>query len=132
MNKLICKASDPALTDFIQDAKYMDKLVCIEIHKPTRSTAQSRARWVYLTQISEILNERGETYQPIGMTIDVPFTKENLYHIYWQSLRGFMFPGKTKQLNTTEFSKLVDHAQMLFAKIFDIHINFPNWQDLAT
>ena len=79
--------------------------------------------------VAEILNERGETFTPKGLKIDVPYTKDNLYENYWQTLRGYMFPGKTKQLTTKEFSDLVEMVLMLFAKSFNISIPFPNWQD---
>ena len=79
--------------------------------------------------ISSILNERGHTFCPPGFNIEVPFTKDNLYEIYWQTLRKNMFPNKTKQLNTKEFSSLVDMVQMMFSKVFGIGIAFPNWED---
>jgi len=98
--------------------------------KRTRTNSQNAARWLYLTQVSEILNERGETFNPIGTKLDVPFTKDNLYEMHWQTLRGYMFPGKTKQLDTKEFSELVEMVQMLYAKSFDISIPFPDFKDL--
>lgn len=99
--------------------------------KETRTSAQNRARWKYLSLVASILSDKGLTYTPDGTTMDVPFTKDNLYHIYWQAMRLYMFPGKRKQLNTKEFSKLVDMVQMLFAKIFDISTPFPNWKDIS-
>jgi len=101
-------------------------LVECDKKKFTRTNSQNAARWLYLSQISEILNERGETFNPIGTTLDVPFTKDNLYQLHWQSLRGYMFPGKQSQLDTKEFSSLVEMVQMLFAKVFDISIPFPD------
>ncbi len=106
-----------------------DKIVELKEIKETRSNSQNRARWKYLQMISEILSERGETFTPPGFNIEVPFTKDNIYEIYWQTLRKNMFPNKTKQLNTKEFSELVEMVQMMFAKIFSISIPFPNWKD---
>lgn len=97
--------------------------------KETRTGAQNRARWQYLSMVASILTEQGQTYNPPGTKIEVWFTKDNLYEIYWQTTRKHMFPGKRKQLNTAEFSKLVDMVQALFAQIFEITIPFPNWKD---
>ena len=44
--------------------------------------------------IAEELNERGETYQPKGMKIEVKFTKDLLYLIYWRSLHENQYPNK--------------------------------------
>jgi hypothetical protein len=98
--------------------------------KETRTGAQNRARWKYLSMVASMLTEQGQTYNPPGTTIEVWFTKDNLYEIYWQTTRKYMFPNKKKQLNTAEFSKLVDMVQALFAKIFEITIPFPNWKDM--
>ena len=105
------------------------KIVELKEIKDTRSNAQNRARWVYLEMVSSILNERGHTFCPPGFNMEVPFTKDNLYEIYWHTLRKYMFPNKTKQLNTKEFSDLVDMVLMMFAKVFGISIAFPNWED---
>ena len=40
-----------------------------------------------------------------------------------------MYPNKKKQLNTKEFCDLVEMAGMMFAKLFQISIPFPNIQD---
>ena len=111
---------------FIQNRKE----VTLEPFKHTRTNKQNAARWKYLSQIASILNERGETFQVKGMKIECPYTKDNLYHMYWQTLRESMYPGKTKQLNIKEFLDLADMAGMMFAKIFDIHIPFPNKEEL--
>jgi len=42
-----------------------------------------------------------------------------------------MFPGKEKQLDTKEFSELVEMVMMLFAKVFDIKIDFPDWKRIT-
>lgn len=111
---------------------YTDELIkkksLIEVKdvKRTRTNDQNAARWLYLSQVAEILNERGETFTPTGLKIEVKYTKDNLYHNYWQTLRGFLFPEKTKQLTTKEFSDLVEMVLMLMAKSFEISIPFPS------
>ena len=97
--------------------------------KDTRTITQSNSRWQYLTDIALILNERGETFQTKGLNIDISYTKDNLYNNYWQALRCNMYPNKKKQLNTKEFCDLVEMAGMMFAKLFQISIPFPNIQD---
>lgn len=97
--------------------------------KQTRTLSQSRARWQYLVNIAIILYERGQTFKPPGLKIDVCFTKDNLYTNYWQALRLNMYPNKEKQLNTKEFCDLVEMAGMMFAKVFQISIPFPNLAD---
>lgn len=93
----------------------------------TRTQRQSIARWLWLTWIAEELTNRGETFMPYGFTkINVPYTKDNLYAIYWQTLRFNMYKGKSEQLDTKEFSDLVEMAQMMFAQVFQINITFPS------
>lgn len=94
--------------------------------KKTRTNLQNKSRWLYLEMITEILNERGETFTPTGLKIEVQFTKDNLYHNYWQALRLNMYPNKKGQLNTKEFTDLVEMAKMMFAKLFEISIPFPD------
>jgi len=102
------------------------KTVNIDFDKKMRTNPQNAARWLYLEMIASILNERGDTFNAPNTKIQVPYTKDNLYHIYWQGLRLNMYPNKKKQLNTDEFSKLVDMVLMMFAQRFDISINFPS------
>ena len=97
--------------------------------KDTRTLSQSKARWQYLQDISTILTERGETFTPPGLKIEVSYTKDNLYSNYWNALRLNMYPNKKKQLNTKEFCDLVEMAGMMFSKIFQISIPFPNLAD---
>ena len=105
-------------------------LIDVKDIKRTRTNNQNAARWLYLSQVAEILNERGETFTPKGMKIEVPYTKDNLYHNYWQTLRGYLFPEKKEQLNTKEFSDLVEMVLMLMAKSFNISIPFPSIEGL--
>jgi len=95
-----------------------------------RTLLQNRARWQYLTMIAEELNERGETYQPKGMKIEVKFTKDLLYLIYWRSLHENQYPDKKENhLNSKEFSNIVELALMFFLKVFEIKIPFPNYRN---
>ena len=105
-------------------------LIGIDDAKQSRSNLQSRSRWKYLTMIASILNDQGQTYTPLGTRYQVKWTKDNLYEIYWQSVRKDMFPGKNRQLNTKEFSDLVEMVMILFAELFEITIPFPNKADL--
>jgi len=97
--------------------------------KQTRTLSQNKSRWLYLEMISTILNERGETFTPTGLKIEVAYTKDNLYSNYWNALRLNMYPNRKKQLNTKEFCDLVELAGMMFAKVFQISIPFPNLAD---
>lgn len=98
--------------------------------KKNRTLSQNSARWLYLEMVATILNNEGQTYNPPNTKLEVKFTKDNLYQIYWDSMRNYMFPNKDGQLSTKEFSELVEMVQMLFAKVFNISIQFPNYQDL--
>jgi hypothetical protein len=104
-------------------------LIGADEKKLTRSQLQSRARWRYLNLVASILNDSGKSLEIEGLEIPVRWNKDLLYHMHWQTSREIIFPGKKKQLNTAEFSKLSDHVLDLFAMIFDIHIPFPNIKD---
>jgi len=107
----------------------LEKHVELKEVKKTRTNSQNSARWLYLSTIAEILNERGETFTPLFLKIEIPYTKDNLYHNYWQALKNNMYPQKKEQLNTKEFSDLVEMVLMMFAKVFHISIPFPNIAD---
>lgn len=98
--------------------------------RETRTALQNRARWQYLTFIASELNDRGETFEANGIDIPIMYNKDILYNVYWQTSKGVLFPNKKGQLSTAEFSKLTNHVQDLFAYVFDVHIPFPNIQDL--
>lgn len=107
-------------------ANKMLDIIGIDNEKQTRSSLQSRARWKYLTMVANVLNDKGVNYDVPGVEVSIKWTKDILYHIYWQSSREILFPGKKRQLNTKEFTQLTDHIMDLFAMIFDIHIPFPS------
>lgn len=113
----------------VKDLINKGDIVEVKNIRKTRTNQQNAARWLWLSMISDELNSQGQTFEINGFKIEVPFTKDLLYETYWQTLRSYLFPNKKGQLNTSEFSKLVDTAQMMFAKIFSITIPFPNWQD---
>ena len=125
--------SEPQRQMYIEQNRYFldnRKKVEMQEHKDTRTNLQNSSRWLYLQMVSEILNERGETFEPKGMTMQVKYNKDNLYHMFWQTLRSHLYPNQTKQLNTKQFVELVDLAMMFFAQQFSINIPYPNIQDL--
>ncbi len=110
--------------------KLSGKRIEVKEKKKTRTNDQNSARWLYLTMVAEELNERGETFTPPEFKkMNVPFTKDNLYEIYWQTLRNNMYPNKKGQLNTKEFSDLVEMVLMMFAEVLNISLPFPNMED---
>ena len=119
--------NDEAPSNF---ADKMLDLIGIDNEKQTRSALQSRSRWKYLTMVANILNNDGRVYDAEGLEIPLKWNKDLLYHIYWQSSRDTLYPEKKRQLDTNEFSKLVEHVMYLFAAIFDIHIPFPSIKNL--
>lgn len=105
-------------------------VICELIEKRNnRTNAQNASRWKYLTMIEEILDERGQGWQPPGLDFEIKFTKDTLYEIYWQNARSTLYPNMKKQLDTKQFSEVVDLVMSIFAQIFDIHITFPNMAD---
>lgn len=107
----------------------LGKYIEIKVYHPKRTNHQSKARWLYLELVAKELNNQGQTFNIPKTDYEVIYTKDILYQVYWQTLRSEMYPGKISQLNTKEFSDLVEMVQVLFAKIFDIHINFPDWRN---
>lgn len=90
-----------------------------------RTPLQSRARWLYLTMVADKLTSMGERYYISKIDAYIPFSKDLLYAIYWQTLRETMFEGVSK-LNIKQFGELTDAAQDLFARIYQIAIPFPD------
>lgn len=108
----------------------LGKDIEIKPYRKTRTSSQNKARWLYLEWVADELNNQGQTYDVPYTEYQVMFTKDILYHNYWQVLRGVMFPEKKKQLNTKEFGNLVENVQRLFAELFEISINFPDWRNM--
>lgn len=108
----------------------IDKGATISIleKKETRSDLQRRSKWLYLTMVCNELNEQGQTHH-ITDKLEARYTKELLDEVYFKSLKETMF-GK-KRLNTKEYAEVCDMLLMLFAKLFDIDIPFPNIEDVA-
>ncbi len=111
-------------------SQLLDKkaIVKLEEIKDTRTSSQSAARWLYLTMVANDLNNRGEEYQ-ITEKLSCKYTKDLLYEVYWKSLQSVMFPT-SKRLNTKQFSELTEMIMVMFAKLFNIDINFPSIEDL--
>ncbi len=63
--------------------KSLGKTIDLDLHKEERSSAQRRAKWLYFTMVSKILNERGETFFNEILEIEVKFTKELLNETFW-------------------------------------------------
>jgi len=102
------------------------KVVEYDEHKFTRTDEQQKSRWLYLTMCATVLNDEGQTYTPPGTNYQIKWTKDLLYQIYWQTTRQTMYPDKKGQLNTKEFSDLVDSVMYLFLIVFELKIDFPD------
>lgn len=139
MKKIFNTADNSELFQAKEKFKYLcenHKIIKVELCKKERTNDQNKARWLYLSMVSDILNEQGLTLTVPGTEsteyeIQAKFTKDNLYAIYWQTMRGTLYPNKKEQLNTKEFANLVDHVMIMFAQIFEITITFPNWKTLT-
>jgi hypothetical protein len=110
-------------------ASKMLELIGEDKSREQRTSPQNAARWKYLSMVASVLNDKGFTHEAKGIDIPIKWNKDILYQIYWQSSRGILFPEKKRQLNTKEFSELVEHIKNLFAMVFDIHLPFPNMAD---
>ena len=62
--------------------------------RKSRSGGQNRARWVYLQMVANELNDNGHGFEAKGIEIPIRFTKDMLYHIYWQEMKQTLFPEK--------------------------------------
>lgn len=113
---------------------FAENILCIlDIKsKKSRTNQQNRSRWKYLEMVAIVLNDQGHTYTPIGTEMNVKWTKDILYHIYWNSVRQTMYPNRKTQLTTVEFSDLVDVVMALFAQVFEIYIPFPSYLSVMT
>ena len=106
---------------------YIETESIIELGKKTfkRTNPQSKSRWLYLTMVSNCLNERGEMFYFKPMDAEVPFTKDLLYEVYWKSAQGVMFPGFSK-LDTKQFGQVAEVIMDIFAKRYNINIEWPD------
>ena len=95
--------------------------------KKTRSSAQNRALHLYMTMISDQLNNAGFTFtNALGM--EIPFTMTLIKESIWRPTQLEMFGIKsTTKLTTEMINKLIDVFSLHFGQR-GIYVEFPNWQ----
>lgn len=98
--------------------------------KAERTSAQNRARWLYLTMVSQYLNEMGITFEDKHLG-EIRFTKDLLYNVYWRSAQTTLFEDK-KRLNKAEFSQLSEQIMDMFAMFYEVTIPFPDISQLVS
>lgn len=119
------------LLDFeIKKAKEKNAIVNFSIEKNTRTNAQNSARWLYIKMLVIHLDELGMTFN-VTDKLESKFTKDLIYHVYWQPLRKAMFKSK-RQLNTKEFCELADMFVLMCSKHFDFNEPFPSLENMPT
>ena len=89
-------------------------------------------------QWAELLNEAGYTVNKAIeqglLTVDVPFTEENVKQIFGYLAIGYLYPEKFEdpdkpkhpRLSTTETQLLFDTLNINFANKFGVSIDFPH------
>ena len=101
--------------------------------KSTRSNQQSKARWQWLTMLSNHLNERGmgivKVLQILKKTpeVDKPTTPEEMYDVFWLPIHKAVSGKEAKtKLGTKEFSEAIEVATRYAAQNFDFGESFPD------
>jgi hypothetical protein len=100
-----------------------------------RTTRQSRALHLWLTQVADELDKQGHTLQDVVKAIkraEIRPTMEALKEVMWKPLMLIMFKKKsTTQLEKLEVDKVYEVANKFLSDNFETHVPFPSQDELA-
>ena len=103
-----------------------------EIKKP-RTQSQNSALHLWFTMVAQELNDAGYTVQLVlKEKVDLDFTPETVKTLLWHSAQEAILGVKstTKLKKTEDIDKVYDHLNRHLAEKFQIHVPFPNAQQL--
>lgn len=98
-----------------------------------RTSAQNRALWKYLTELSNALNAAGVDQKLFIEHLkgwEIPITKEFL-HLIWKMKQERMGMGdSTTKLETDQVSQVYDAINNFVGTEFGVHSAFPSQEEL--
>jgi hypothetical protein len=109
------------------------RLIELKQIKKTRTNLQNRALHLFLTMISDNLNELGLEFLYTGIKgsqMSIRYTPEVVKQFIWKPIQMTLFKEKsTTKLNTLQLNEISDILIKFFGER-DISLSFPNFKDL--
>lgn len=97
-----------------------------------RSLSQNNAMWLYLTMLSQELNQAGLPMQKV-VKVDIDWDKDNAMKYLWKPILKAKFDKtSTRSQKKAEVSEVYEHLNRLTAEKWGLSIPFPNEEDEAT
>lgn len=93
-----------------------------------RTSQQNKAMWVYLTRLSEQLNDAGLDMRAVLKPgVDIPWTKQSAHDQLWIPIQEIM-TGKasTTEMDTVEPSRIYEVLNRHIAEKFGVSIPWPS------
>jgi len=90
-----------------------------------RTSSQRRAKWLYMTMVANELTNRGEQFYISATKTNIPYTKDLLNDVYWETARGLLFKDK-RTLGKAEYSKMSEHIMDMFAMLWGVSLPWPD------
>jgi len=110
--------SAECFVDFVKDQQQAGRHITYSIKRETRSSKQNNALHLLCRQIEQDFRDHGVTRQhPFNPEIELPWTWEAIKNDLFKETARIMFKtDRTSDLDTAEFSQLVDAALAGIAK----------------
>lgn len=106
--------------------QYIEKLEKEQGKKGTRSLAQNNALWLYLSMLSQELNDAGLDMKQV-VKVDIEWNKDNAMEYLWRPIQKSLFQEtSTRKLNKSQVSEVYEHLNRLTAQKWGISIPFPS------
>ncbi len=100
----------------------------VVIRKPSRTSKQNRAMYLFFEFIADELNDKGMYFSRdfFKAEFESEWNGDMVKELIWKPVQKILFnKDKTSELKTDEFSKIVEMLQANFAKK-GVNLNFPS------
>ena len=97
-----------------------------------RSLQQNKSQWLWLTQISQCLNDNN-MYISETIKSEVEWSKDSVKTLIFDTVMKALYnKDSSTKLNKDEYNKLIDTIVNIFAKKGVVIPDFPNREDLES
>ena len=122
----------PHLKKYLSNFEGKQIDITIKLHRKTRTDKQNRALHLYLTQLSEALNDAGfDMKKLLKQEIDIPWDTINAKEYLWRPIQKELLKKKsTTQLKSHEIDKVYEVLNRMIGERTGIYIPWPCIEEL--